>query len=120
MQTKKSNIVIPLFYLMNRKNYCEDDNFICQFSVFSGKMSDVSLIYMKQVSGYLPFLTNLNTPFKNLVDPHDGCFSVGLHTPEVVSLLKGYTSKSISDELLMANFPDEKHFQVPRGGKKRK
>jgi hypothetical protein len=120
LQTKKSNTIIPMFYLMNRKNYCGDDIFYRQFSVFSGKMSDVRVIYMKQVSGYLPFLKNVNTPLKNLIDPHDGCFSVGMHTPEMVSLPKGYTSKSITDERLMADYPDEHHFEVPKGGKKRK
>ena len=83
-------------------------------------MTDVKIIYLKQVSGYLPYLSNKGCIQKNLVDPVDGCFSVGLCTPEVFSIPHGHTRMTNTNKFLDMNYPHQEHFTLPKGGKKRK
>ena len=118
IRTNNSNIVIPQFYLHNRNSY-DEESFNQDFSVYQCKMTNVNLIYIKQVSGYTPYLSNINEENKNIVDSFDGCFSVQTHSPTEIVLPAKFTKISISASDLNNNYPPIEFCTLPvRGGKK--
>lgn len=108
VQTTTEQNVIPTMFLKNRKNWTKDDVNHNFFHVYF-PLSDVHIIFLKQVSGYSSYMGNVSDESLDLVDGDDGCYDVGVDGPTVWSLPSELTiqHKDMSD--IYRRF---KHFNI--------
>ena len=67
------------------------------FRLYKGRMDMVKIVYLQQVSGYLPYVSNKLDENKFVVDPLDNCFDTGDRPPTIFSLPSKYTKRDTSD-----------------------